>query len=42
VAIIRESHVIVPKEETPLETGDEVLALASPEAEVDLRRALAG
>jgi trk system potassium uptake protein TrkA len=42
VAIIRESHVIVPKEETPLESGDEVLALASPEAEPDLRRALAG
>jgi trk system potassium uptake protein TrkA len=42
VAIIRARHVIVPKDETPLEAGDEVLALAAPEAEGDLRRILAG
>ncbi len=42
VAIVREKHVIAPTHETPLEAGDEVLALASPEAEEDLRRALAG
>lgn len=42
VAIVREKHVIAPTRETPLEAGDEVLALASPEAEEDLRRALAG
>ncbi|HVM34923.1 MAG TPA: TrkA family potassium uptake protein [Actinomycetota bacterium] len=42
VAIIRDRHVITPKKETPLSAGDEVLALASPEAEVDLLRALGG
>ncbi len=42
VAIVRDRHVITPKGETPLETGDEVLALASAEAEPDLWRALTG
>lgn len=42
VAIVRERHVIAPTSETPLETGDEVLALAAPEAEADLKRALTG
>ncbi len=42
VAVIRDRHVIVPKAETPLRTGDEVLALASPQAEDDLRAALTG
>ena len=42
VAIVRDRHVIVPKSETPLQVGDEVLALAAPEAENDLKRALTG
>jgi trk system potassium uptake protein TrkA len=42
VAIVRDRHVISPKAETPLQTGDEVLALAAPEAEIDLKRALTG
>ncbi|HVL64696.1 MAG TPA: TrkA family potassium uptake protein [Actinomycetota bacterium] len=42
VAVIRDRHVIAPQAETPLAPGDEVLALASPEAEADLLRALAG
>jgi trk system potassium uptake protein TrkA len=42
VAIVRDGHVITPKGETPLQPGDEVLALASAEAEPDLRRALTG
>jgi trk system potassium uptake protein TrkA len=42
VAIVRDRHVITPRGETPLEVGDEVLALAGAEAESDLRRALTG
>lgn len=42
VAIVREQHVIAPTSDTPLEVGDEVLALASPEAEADLKQALTG
>jgi trk system potassium uptake protein TrkA len=42
VAIVRERHVVTPGAETPLEVGDEVMALAAPEAEDDLRRALTG
>jgi trk system potassium uptake protein TrkA len=42
VAVVRDRHVIVPKSETPLQVGDEVLALAAPEAENDLKRALTG
>ncbi len=42
VGVVRDRHVIAPTSETPLETGDEVLAIASPEAEQDLKRALAG
>jgi trk system potassium uptake protein TrkA len=42
VAIVRERHVITPGDETPLQVGDEVMALAAPEAEEDLRRALTG
>ncbi|MDQ3963624.1 MAG: TrkA family potassium uptake protein [Actinomycetota bacterium] len=42
VAVVRERHVISPKPETPLQAGDEVLALASPAAEGDLKRALTG
>ena len=42
VAIVRDRHVITPGEDTPLHQGDEVLALAAPEAELDLKRELAG
>ena len=42
VAIVREGHVIAPGKDTPLEAGDEVLALAAPESETDLMRALTG
>jgi trk system potassium uptake protein TrkA len=42
VAVVRERHVIAPKPETPLQAGDEVLALSSPAAEADLTRALTG
>jgi trk system potassium uptake protein TrkA len=42
VAVVRDGHVITPRSETPLQAGDEVLALASTEAETDLRRALTG
>ncbi|MGH2750351.1 MAG: potassium channel family protein [Actinomycetota bacterium] len=42
VALVRDGHVIAPRGETPLNAGDEVLALASTEAENDLRRTLAG
>ena len=36
VAIVRDRHVIAPTDETSLHSGDEVLALASPEAEPEL------
>lgn len=42
VAVVRERHVIAPSKDTPLQAGDEVLALAAPEAEQDLMRALTG
>ena len=42
VAIVRERHVVTPGDETPLQVGDEVMALSAPEAEEDLRRALTG
>jgi trk system potassium uptake protein TrkA len=42
VAVVRERHVIAPKPETPLQAADEVLALSSPAAEADLKRALTG
>lgn len=42
VAIVRERHVISPTPETPLERGDEVLALVTPDSESELQRALAG
>jgi trk system potassium uptake protein len=40
VAIIREEHVVIPQPETVLAAGDEVMAIARPEAEEDLRAAL--
>jgi len=42
VAVVRENHVIPPSDETPLHPGDEVLALASPDAEADLKQVLTG
>lgn len=42
VAVVRDKHVVAPTKETPLHVGDEVMALAAPEAEADLKRALAG
>ena len=42
VAIVRDRHVITPTSDTQLSVGDEVLALATAEAESDLREALAG
>jgi trk/ktr system potassium uptake protein len=42
VAVVRDRHVIAPQNETPLHAGDEILALAAPEAESDLLRALSG
>jgi trk system potassium uptake protein len=40
VAIVRDGHVIAPTADTPLSAGDEVLAIATPEAQGDLRRLL--
>lgn len=42
VAIVRNDHVIVPRDETPLMVGDEVLALASPESQGPLEEVLSG
>src|SRR5918998_5218437 len=42
VAIVRDRHVIPPKDQSSLQAGDEVLALASGEAEPGLRRLLTG
>ena len=42
VAVVRDEHVIAPTVDTPLHEGDEVLAIASPAAEGDLKQALAG
>ena len=42
VAVVRSGHVIAPRGETPLHSGDEVLALTAAEAENDLRKALTG
>jgi trk system potassium uptake protein TrkA len=42
VAVVRDNHVIAPMPDTPLHTDDEVLALASTEAEKDLKTALTG
>jgi trk system potassium uptake protein TrkA len=42
VAILREDHVVIPQPETVFSSGDEVLALAAPEAEDALRAAILG
>lgn len=40
VAIVRDEHVVIPQPETVLTAGDEIMAIATPEVEDDLRRAL--
>lgn len=40
VAIVRAEHVVIPQPETVLAAGDEVMAIATPEVEEDLRRTL--
>ncbi|HJP66554.1 MAG TPA: TrkA family potassium uptake protein [Actinomycetota bacterium] len=40
VAIIREEHVVIPQPETVLAEGDELIAIARPEVEDELRAAL--
>ena len=40
VAIIREGHVVIPQPETVLAVGDEIMAIAKPEAEEALRSVL--
>lgn len=40
VAIIREEHVVIPQPETVLVAGDELMAIATPDVEEDLRKAL--
>lgn len=42
VAIVRAGHVIVPRDETPLMTGDEILALSTPDVQSSLETMLAG
>jgi trk system potassium uptake protein TrkA len=42
VAVVRNQHVIVPREETPLMIGDEVLALSSTEGEAAIEELLSG
>jgi trk system potassium uptake protein TrkA len=42
VAVIRERHVIVPRGETELRVGDEVVVLVTGEAEADITRLLIG
>ncbi|MDP9388905.1 MAG: NAD-binding protein [Actinomycetota bacterium] len=42
VAVVRETHVIVPRGDTVLQPGDEVLVLVTPEAEEPVRRILVG
>ena len=41
VAIVREGHVVIPQPETVLTPGDEIMAIASIEAEPELLKALA-
>ena len=42
VAVLREDHVIVPRGDTALAAGDEVLVLVTPESEDDVRTLLVG
>jgi trk system potassium uptake protein TrkA len=40
VAIVRDEHVVIPQPETVFAEGDEIMAIARPEAEEDLRKVL--
>ncbi len=42
VAILRQDHVVVPRGDTPLQQGDEVLVLVTPDSEDDVRALLIG
>lgn len=42
VAIVRNGHVVRARDETPLMVGDEILAIATPEAEPELEELLSG
>jgi trk system potassium uptake protein TrkA len=42
VAVVREDHVIMARGDTVFQTGDEVLALVTPESEDDVRKMLTG
>ncbi|HUV10790.1 MAG TPA: TrkA family potassium uptake protein [Acidimicrobiia bacterium] len=42
VAIVREEHVVMPRGDTVLEAGDEVLAMVTPDSEDAVRRLLTG
>ena len=42
VAVVRERHVIVPRGETLIQAGDEVLALVTPESEEPVKALLIG
>ena len=42
VAILREGHVVIPQPETVIARGDEIVALASPDAEGAIRAAIVG
>ena len=42
VAIVRDDHVVVPRAETVLQDGDEVLVLVTEDAEAKVRRELVG
>ena len=42
VAVIRDRHVIVPRGETVMEPGDEVLVLVTPESEAEVKGILVG
>ena len=42
VAILRDGHVVIPQPETVIARGDEIVALASPDAEAAIRQAIVG
>jgi trk system potassium uptake protein TrkA len=42
VAVVRQGNVVVPRGDTRLEAGDEILALVGPDSEDEVRRLLTG
>ncbi len=42
VAVVRGEHVVMPRGDTIFQTGDEVLAMVTPDSEDDVRRILTG